>query len=145
VAYGATSTSGYEGTGPTGTALTSSTSAQRIDAGCTDLNNNPTDFTAATPAPRNSQTALNVCNLSASNNDIAGLSVFPNPVKNGVFYINSNNNAERTVTMFDAVGKQVLNLTTSESAIEVNHLKAGVYMIQISEEGILATKKLVVE
>jgi|GEM_PF-1487317 len=73
------------------------------------------------------------------------INIFPNPVKNGVFYINTDANAERTVTVFDVLGKQVLNTTTSESAINVSNLTAGVYMVQISEEGNTATKKLVIE
>ncbi len=145
VAFGSTSTSGFEGTGPTGTALTNSTAAIRNNAGCTDTNNNPTDFTAAAPTPRNSATAINTCSLANNQNAIAGLSVFPNPVKNGVFYINTNANAERTVTVFDVLGKQVLNTKTSESAINVSNLNSGVYMVRISEEGNTATRKLVIE
>lgn len=83
--------------------------------------------------------------LRNNQNAIAGLSIFPNPVRNGVFYINTDANAERTVTVFDVLGKQVLNTTTSESAINVSNLTSGVYMVQISEEGNTATKKLVIE
>ena len=53
-------------------------------------------------------------------------------------------NAERTVTVFDILGKQVLNVTTSESAINVGGLNSGVYMVQVTEEGNTATKKLVI-
>ncbi|MBY0487554.1 MAG: T9SS type A sorting domain-containing protein [Flavobacteriaceae bacterium] len=83
--------------------------------------------------------------LKTNQNSIAGLSIFPNPVKNGIFYINTNANAERTVTVFDVLGKQVLNTTTAESAINVNSLTSGVYMVKISEEGNTATRKLVIE
>jgi hypothetical protein len=91
--------------------------------------------------------ATSIAGLLTSNqvNSIAGLSVYPNPVKNGVFYINTDANAERTVTVFDILGKQVLNTTTSESAINVASLNAGVYMVQVTEEGKTATKKLVIE
>jgi hypothetical protein len=82
---------------------------------------------------------------SNSFNSINGLSVYPNPVKNGVFYINTDANAERTVTVFDVLGKQVFNTKTSENAINVSSLTAGVYMVQITEEGKTATKKLVIE
>jgi len=82
---------------------------------------------------------------STNQNSISGLSVYPNPVKNGVFFINSDANAERTVTIFDVLGKQVLNITTSQSAINVSSLNAGVYMVQINEEGNTATRKLVIE
>lgn len=144
VAYGATSTSGFEGTGPTGTALTNTTAVLRINAGCTDTNNNPTDFATSAPAPRNSATAANICVLGVNQNTIAGFSISPNPVNNGVFYITTDANAERTVTVFDILGKQVLNVTTSESAINVAGLNSGVYMVQVTEEGKTATKKLVI-
>jgi hypothetical protein len=86
-----------------------------------------------------------ISSLSVNQNSIAGLSVYPNPVKNGVFYINTDANAERTVSVFNVLGKQVLNTTTSENAINVSSLTAGVYMVQITEEGKTATKKLVIE
>lgn len=88
---------------------------------------------------------LNAPLANNSFNAIAGLSVYPNPVKNGVFFINTDANAERTVSVFNVLGKQVLNTTTSENAINVSSLTAGVYMVQITEEGKTATKKLVIE
>jgi hypothetical protein len=95
--------------------------------------------------------ARNLADLNAtfltndSFNMIAGLSVYPNPVKNGVFFVNSDANTERTVAVFDVLGKQVFNTKTSESAINVTSLNAGVYMVQITEEGKTVTKKLVIE
>jgi len=84
-------------------------------------------------------------NLATNINAISGLSVYPNPVKNGVFYINTNANAERIVTVFDVLGKQVFNTKTSDNEINVSSLNAGVYMIEITEEGKTVTKKLVIE
>lgn len=91
--------------------------------------------------------ATSIAGLLTSNqvNSIAGLSVYPNPVKNGVFYINTDANAERTVSIFNVLGKQVLNTTTSQNTINVSSLTAGVYMVQITEEGKTATRKLVIE
>ncbi len=60
VGYG-TTPNGYEGSGPTGTALTITTSFQRVDGGCTDTNSNPNDFAITTPAARNSASPFNVC------------------------------------------------------------------------------------
>lgn len=65
VGYGTTA-NGYEGTGPTGTALSSTLSAQRLSSGCTDAGNNDTDFFEATPAPRNTATAVNICSTDPS-------------------------------------------------------------------------------
>ena len=83
-------------------------------------------------------------NLSVRQNDIAGLSLFPNPVTNGTLNINSDANAERTVTIFDILGKQVIKTTTFNSSINVSALNAGIYMVKIIEEGKTATRKLVV-
>jgi hypothetical protein len=77
-------------------------------------------------------------------NEIAGLKVYPNPVSNGTMFIESDSNAERTVTVFDVLGKQVLNTTTSTNAINVSQLNTGVYIVRINEEGKTATKKLVI-
>lgn len=59
VGYG--TANGYEGTGPTGTAATSTTSAQRLAQGCTDTDNNATDFATVAVAPRNSGTTPHSC------------------------------------------------------------------------------------
>ena len=59
VGYGGAN--GFEGTGPTGTATSSTLSAQRVKEGCTDTNNNPTDFATLAVAPRNTATPLHSC------------------------------------------------------------------------------------
>ena len=144
LAYGATSTSGFEGTGPTGTALTSTTAVLRNNGGCTDSNNNASDFTTAAPTPRNSATALNTCSLATSQNAIAGLDIYPNPVTNGVLNINTTANDAKNVVVYDVLGKQVVNTTISGSTVNVANLKNGVYIVKITENGKTATRKLVI-
>lgn len=78
------------------------------------------------------------------NNTISGFSISPNPVNNSVFYITTAANAERTVVIFDVLGKKVMQTKTSDNAINVSGLNAGVYMVQVTEEGNTATKKLVI-
>lgn len=82
--------------------------------------------------------------LGVNQNEIAGLSISPNPVNNGIFYVTTDANAERTVAIFDVLGKQVLKTTTSESAINVGSLNSGIYMVNVTEEGKSVTKKLVI-
>jgi hypothetical protein len=82
--------------------------------------------------------------LGTSNNDITGLKMYPNPVSNGTLFIETSTNAEKTVNVFDVLGKQVLNTTTSDNAINVAGLHAGVYIVNITEEGKSATRKLVI-
>lgn len=50
----------FEGSGPTPT-LSNTTAAIRAASGCTDNNNNSTDFATGAPNPRNTATALNPC------------------------------------------------------------------------------------
>lgn len=78
-------------------------------------------------------------------NAISGLKVYPNPVSNGTLYIETAANAERTVTVFDVLGKQVLNTTTNNNAVGVNALRTGVYVVKITEEGKTVTRKLVIK
>lgn len=143
VGYG--TTNGFEGTGSTGTALTSITSAQRNNAGCTDTNNNASDFTAATTLPRNSSTAINTCNLSVKQNSISGLNVYPNPVVNGKLFITTDSNATKSIVIFDVLGKQVLSANVNNQALNVSRLNQGVYIIKITEEGLTSTRKLVIK
>jgi len=82
--------------------------------------------------------------LSVKDNNIAGLKVYPNPVTGGKFSITTNSNADKAVTIFDVLGKQVLNTIATET-VNVSNLKAGVYIVKITEEGNTATRKLVIK
>lgn len=83
--------------------------------------------------------------LSMKQNSIAGLNVYPNPVKNGNLYITSNSSNAKTVAVFDILGKQVLNSKTSNNTVNVANLKGGAYIIKITEEGKTDTRKLIIE
>jgi hypothetical protein len=61
VGYG--SATDYEGSGAA-PALNSATAALRAGGGCTDMGDNSTDFTGATPTPRNSAAAATPCTAS---------------------------------------------------------------------------------
>ena len=90
--------------------------------------------------------ARSLSDLTLSNNgfEINDLKVYPNPVSNGTLFIETATNVEKTVTVYDILGKQVLNTTTSDNAINVSNLRGGVYVVKITEEGKTATRKLVV-
>jgi len=83
--------------------------------------------------------------LSTQNNEIAGLRVYPNPVSNGVLHVESNLNSERTISLFDILGKEVIKTTTSNTTINIAHLNSGIYIVKITENGKTATNKLVVK
>lgn len=82
--------------------------------------------------------------LSVKQNSIAGLQVYPNPVVDGKLYISTTANASKAVAIYDVLGKQVVN-TTTENAVNVSNLNAGVYIVKVTEEGKTATRKLVIK
>jgi Secretion system C-terminal sorting domain len=83
--------------------------------------------------------------LSLKQNTIAGLSVYPNPVKDGNLYITSNSSVAKTVAVYDILGKQVLEAKTSNNAVNVSNLKGGAYIVRITEDGNTDTRKLIIE
>jgi hypothetical protein len=84
--------------------------------------------------------------LSVSQNEtIAGLEVYPNPVTNGILFVDTKANAEKNIAIYDLIGKQVLNTTTASSTINVAQLNGGVYILRITEAGKTATSKLVIK
>lgn len=79
------------------------------------------------------------------NNAISGLKMYPNPVSNGTIFINTDANTEKTVVIYDMLGKQVINTTTTSNEVNVAKLHSGLYIVKITEEGKTATRKLVIE
>lgn len=83
--------------------------------------------------------------LSTVSNEAKEFSLYPNPVKDGFVNITSKNNDAISVSVFNVLGKQVLNQTVSNNQLNVANLNAGVYILQISQNGNTTTKKLVVK
>lgn len=77
-------------------------------------------------------------------NNIAGLSIYPNPVSGGILNITTEANATKAVAIYDVVGKMVVNTVTENGTVNVSNLSTGVYVVKVTEEGKTATKKLVV-
>ena len=96
---------------------------------------------AAQVTPRN---AADFLTLSVAQPSIKGFALYPNPTK-GTLNITTQNNLEKNIQIMDLLGKQVFNVTTSATSINVSNLNAGVYIINIEEAGYVAVRKLVVE
>lgn len=82
---------------------------------------------------------------SVKQNSISSLKMFPNPLSGNILNITSDANAPKTVAIYDVLGKQVINTVTTNGTVNVANLKAGVYIVKITEEGKTATRKLVVK
>jgi hypothetical protein len=75
---------------------------------------------------------------------IEGLSLYPNPVTNGKVYITSRNDLDKDITIFDVLGKKVLQTVISSRELNISNLSPGVYIIKINEANATATRKLIV-
>lgn len=75
---------------------------------------------------------------------IEGLNLYPNPVSNGKVYITSKNDSDKEVTIFDILGKKVLQTMLSSRELNISNLTPGVYIIKINENDATATRKLIV-
>ncbi|WP_374551421.1 lamin tail domain-containing protein [Flavobacterium sp.] len=91
--------------------------------------------------------ARSLADLTLSNGsfEINGLKLYPIPATHGVLYVETAANAERTIAIYDVLGKNVLNTTTSNSEVNISALKGGVYIVKITEEGKTATRKLIIK
>ena len=82
---------------------------------------------------------------SLTDNNINGLTMYPNPVTGGTLHLTSTANATMSVQIFDVVGKEVVKADVVNNTVNVAKLTAGVYVVKITEEGKTATRKLVVQ
>jgi len=72
-------------------------------------------------------------------------SVFPNPVSNGLLSIQSQSNTLKNISIYDVIGRQVYQKSTTVNQINISNLKTGLYFVKVQQDGKVATKKLIVE
>ena len=84
---------------------------------------------------------------NASSATIENLNFYPNPVTNGKIYITSKNISAKEISVYDVLGKLVLqtSLNTNSKEVNVSALNSGVYIIKIKEGDATATRKLIVK
>jgi len=79
-----------------------------------------------------------------SSNAIEGLSIFPNPVKNGKLYITTKHNLPKTIEIYDVLGKRIIASSILGESLNISRLSPGIYILKIKENELSATRKLVV-
>lgn len=68
----------------------------------------------------------------------------PNPALENVIYIETTEKAPKTILVFDLFGKVVIERRISTNSLPIDQLVPGVYMVQVRQKDLVATKKLVV-
>ena len=90
--------------------------------------------------------SLNVsAQQSKADASIEGLSFYPNPVTSGKIYISSKSSLDKEISIFDVLGKKVLQATIEAKELSIASLSPGVYIIKIREGEATATRKLIVK
>jgi len=84
--------------------------------------------------------------LSASKDRIEGLTIYPNPARtqNNFIYISTKQNLTKTISIFNVLGKRIFSTKLMGKALNISKLNKGVYILNITENNISETRKLVI-
>jgi ligand-binding sensor domain-containing protein len=81
--------------------------------------------------------------LSVESNALNKISLYPNPTQNKL-YIDDNDNLVTKISVFDVLGKKVLNKQPTDNSIDISNLKAGFYFVNLENlQGDIATYKII--
>ncbi len=72
-----------------------------------------------------------------------GISVFPNPAKNG-FYIPKGFDVEK-ISIFDLSGRLIFTAFSPNNYVDISHLDKGVYLLELEEKNRKTVEKLIIE
>lgn len=82
--------------------------------------------------------------LSTIDFELSNIRLYPNPTSSGSVTISGVNAAPYQVTVYNVLGKQVKQAEVTNT-LDVSGLKAGVYILNIAQDGVTTTKKLVIK
>ena len=71
--------------------------------------------------------------------------LYPNPSKSGFVNITSTGSETIQATVFDILGKQVINAAVSNERLDVSTLNTGVYIVKLTQGAATTTKKLIIQ
>lgn len=95
------------------------------------------------------QTAKNsgIAEQTKTENPLEKVQIYPNPVTGGKIYINAENSSFKTIELYDMLGKRILvtEMNNYQKEINVSNLKAGVYILKLSEKNNSITRKIIIK
>ncbi|WP_298238456.1 T9SS type A sorting domain-containing protein [uncultured Algibacter sp.] len=83
--------------------------------------------------------------LSVDDFNKQSFKLYPNPTSLGYINIASKNQSSLKISVLDVLGKQISSESIKSSKLDVSHLKSGLYLLKIEQEGNVITKKLVIQ
>jgi len=72
-------------------------------------------------------------------------SIYPNPTNQKFISIDSSLDGDKTIVLFDILGKEVLNTTISNNKLNISSFLSGVYFIKINQGDKSSTQKLIIK
>jgi hypothetical protein len=73
------------------------------------------------------------------------LSIYPNPANNGIVTIKSQGSSIKNITLFDMLGRSVLQTKLNSEVLDVRTIKSGLYLLQVSIGDRASTSKLIIK
>lgn len=91
------------------------------------------------------QTAFDTaCTLGIADEDILNLKVYPNPAKNRLMIGVSPGFQITKVELYDVFGKKIEVSLLTENTVDISEIAAGMYLVTITFDNIVITKKLII-
>jgi hypothetical protein len=73
------------------------------------------------------------------------LVIYPNPANNGLVNIKSQLTSVKNITLFDMLGRSVLQTKLNSEVLDVRAIKSGLYLLQVSIGDRSSTSKLIIK
>lgn len=89
--------------------------------------------------------AINNFTLSNESFENSTFNMYPNPVQDGVLYINSSNGAAVDVIIYSVLGQKMLSVKDLNSGLDVSNMASGMYLVKLTQENTSQTYKLVIK
>ncbi|GAA4280615.1 T9SS type A sorting domain-containing protein [Gaetbulibacter aestuarii] len=83
--------------------------------------------------------------LALESSAITGLKLFPNPTSESSIVITAQNHSDIQVSVYDLIGKSVLEQKVKNDRLDISNLNAGVYILKLKQNDRESIKKLVVK
>jgi len=82
---------------------------------------------------------------SVNNSEANNFKLYPNPSYNGSVHITTMDNKIKNIIIYDVFGAIVLRDRITTTFLNISKLSPGVYVLQVTEEQQVMTRKLVVK
>ncbi len=87
----------------------------------------------------------NSCVLGVPEMQSESIKIYPNPVTKGFVNITSNVRGIKNISIYDVLGKQIINILMHGEKLAISALRSGIYILKIEQGKTTTSKKLIVK